>query len=203
MFADALPNYVNTSSPRVLAGLGTIARVVGNNEAIYGAKMPFAEAQARITTCWQPYHQALQGLIDDTLSRFGACLVIDCHSMPSLPSRAQPRQQIILGDAHGTSCSGSVTGFAQAALSQLGLDVRRNEPYAGGYITRHYGRPRENVHAIQIEVARGLYMNEAKFLKNQNFPELQRKIGLFLAAMAEMSALLLSGEDNSLPAAAE
>jgi N-formylglutamate deformylase len=203
MFSGPLPDYVNTTSPRVLAGLGTIARVVGNNEQIYASKIPFAEAQARITACWQPYHAALQGLIEATLDKFGVCLVIDCHSMPSLPGQPLFKQHIVLGDGHGTSCEPAVTGFIQATLNRLGLAVRRNEPYAGGYITRHYGRPRERVHAVQVEVARGIYMNEANFLRNANFPALRDKIGLFLAAIAEMSGALLTARGNILPAAAE
>jgi N-formylglutamate deformylase len=203
MFSGPLPDYVNSTSPRVLAGLGTIARVVGNNEPIYANKIPFTEAQARITACWQPYHAALQGLIESTLNQFGVCLVIDCHSMPSLPGQPVSKQHIVLGDGHGTSCEAGVTGFIQATLHRLGLAVRRNEPYAGGYITRHYGRPRERVQAVQVEVARGLYMNEANFLKSANFTPLREKMGLFLAAIAEMSGVLLTTNGGILYAAAE
>jgi N-formylglutamate deformylase len=203
MFSGPLPDYVNTTSPRVLAGLGTIARVVGNNEPIYANKIPFAEAQARIAACWQPYHATLQSLIEATLDKFGVCLVIDCHSMPSLPGQPVCKQHIVLGDGHGTSCEPAVTGFMQTTLNRLGLAVRRNEPYAGGYITRHYGCQRAGVQAVQVEVARGLYMNEANFLKNANFPALREKMGLFLAALAEMSGVLLTASGGILSAAAE
>ncbi|MDD2703985.1 MAG: N-formylglutamate amidohydrolase, partial [Acidocella sp.] len=82
MFADALPDYVNTTSPRVAAGLGTVARIVGTGEPIYARKLRFAEAKTRVETGWRPYHEALAGMIEETLGRFGHCLVLDCHSMP-------------------------------------------------------------------------------------------------------------------------
>src|ERR1700686_42300 len=138
MFTDKLPDYVNTASPRVHAGLGTIARIVGTGEPIYAGKLRFAEAQRRIQTCWQPFHDALSALIDETLARFGTCLVIDCHSMPTIPGRHAARADVILGDGHGTSCAPEWTNYMEAIFTGLGLNVRRNDPYAGGYITRNY-----------------------------------------------------------------
>ncbi len=83
MFADALPDWVNTTSARVGAGLGTIARVVASGESIYRGKLRFAEAEARVRSCWKPYHDALAGLIARHQDGFGSCLLIDCHSMPA------------------------------------------------------------------------------------------------------------------------
>ncbi len=163
MFADPLPGFVNTTSPRVGAGLGTIPRVVASGEAIYRARLPFAEAERRVRRCWQPYHDTLAALIEATRAQFGACLLIDCHSMPSpVGSGAAAGPDMVLGDAHGTACAPAVTRFVDQTLRDLGYLVRRNDPYAGGYVTRHYGRPREGVHVLQLEVARSLYMNEAR-----------------------------------------
>ena len=165
MFADALPPWVNTTSARVGAGLGTIARVVASGETIYRGKLPFAEAELRVSTCWQPFHDSLAALIGETRARFGVCLLIDCHSMPShghtVRSGAKPTD-FVLGDAHGTACTPRATRLVEGVLTGLGYTVQRNDPYAGGYITRHYGRPREGVHALQIEVARALYMDETR-----------------------------------------
>ncbi|MDW8445307.1 MAG: N-formylglutamate amidohydrolase [Acetobacteraceae bacterium] len=175
MFADPLPAYVNAASPRVGAGLGTIARVVSTGEAIYRRKLTFEEAEARIASCWRPYHEALAGLISETLHRFGCCLLIDCHSMPALaagPSR-EASPDVVVGDAHGTSCAPIATRRVEEALTVRGLRVRRNEPYAGGYVTRHYGRPREGVHALQIELARSLYMDEVRIERGRGFTRLQ------------------------------
>jgi N-formylglutamate deformylase len=204
MFEDSLPDFVNAASPRVLAGLGTIARIVGTGEPIYRHKMRFAEAEARIAACWQPYHAALQDLIDQSLSKFGMCLVIDCHSMPSTPGqRSQRVADVVLGDVHGTSCSPQMTGFIETKLTRLGLRVRRNDPYAGGYITRHYGRPRQNIHVLQIEMLRSLYMNEARFEKSARFEDVAAVISKLLSALVDVSAVLLQAPLIDSAAAAE
>lgn len=172
MFADPLPPWVNTTSPRVGAGLGTIARVVTSGEAIYHSKLRWSEAQERVRSCWQPYHDALAGLIEATVAMFGCCLLVDCHSMPATNGRlAGP--DFVLGDVHGTACGPQVTGFAEKTLAAHGYDVRRNDPYAGGYVTRHYGRPSGGVHALQIEVARRLYMDEGSLCKSAGFEVLR------------------------------
>ena len=189
MFEDALPDFVDTKSPRVRAGLGTIARVVGNGEPIYAGKLRFAEARARIDTCWRPFHDALGELIGQTMARFGSCLVIDCHSMPTQPGRQAGRVDIVLGDAYGNACLPAWMAFFEASFTGMGLRVRRNDPYAGGYITRHYGRPREGVQVVQIEVARGLYMNERHFTRGAQFGAAQRNMTVFLEAVVAASAL--------------
>ena len=159
MFVDALPDWVNTTSARVGAGLGTLARVVASGETIYRHKLSFGEAEFRVRTYWEPYHAALRRLLDETKRSFGACLLVDCHSMPAqAQSGGRTSPDIVLGDAHGTACSPIVMRAAERILTELGFKVRRNDPYAGGYVTRHYGRPREMIHAIQIELAaRPLY----------------------------------------------
>lgn len=189
MFEDELPDFVDTKSPRVRAGLGTIARVVGNGEPIYAAKLRFAEARARIDECWRPFHEALGGLIAQTQARFGSCLVIDCHSMPSQAGRQAGRADVVLGDAYGNACLPAWMAFFEVSFAGMGLRVRRNDPYAGGYITRHYGRPREGVQVVQVEVARGLYMNERHFTRSAQFEATQRRMSEFLAAVVEASAV--------------
>jgi N-formylglutamate deformylase len=169
MFEGPLPPWVNTGSPRVGAGLGTIPRIVATGEAIYRRRLTFAEAEARIRTCWEPYHAALAELIAETRARFGVCLLIDCHSMPAHPGFGAHSPDIVLGDAHGTACAPGATRLAEEILQGLGYRVRRNDPYAGGYVTRHYGRPRDGVHALQIEVARRLYMDEGRIERGPGF----------------------------------
>ncbi len=195
MFADALPPWVNTTSARVGAGLGTIARVVASGEAIYRGKLPFAEAEQRIRTCWQPFHEALAALIAEARSRFGACLLIDCHSMPShghsTRSGARPAD-FVLGDAHGTACTPRTARLVEELLADSGYTVRRNDPYAGGYITRHYGRPREGVHALQIEIARELYMDESRIERLPRFGSVQQDITRFIVALAGHAGQLLT-----------
>jgi N-formylglutamate amidohydrolase len=210
MFEDTLPDHVNATSPRVSAGLGTIARIVATGETIYRRKLRFAEAEHRIASCWQPYHVALQTLIDTTSRAFGVCLVIDCHSMPKPSPSGQAAQSadIVLGDGYGTTCSPQITAFIETKLRRLGFTVRRNDPYAGGYITRHYGRPRYNVHVLQIELARSLYMDERMIKKSENFADLTVQLREFLASLIEVASFLLPAANNAyslrgLPSAAE
>jgi N-formylglutamate deformylase len=189
MFADTLPLYVNTASPRVAAGLGTVARVVGAGEPIYARKLRFAEAQARVETGWRPFHAALARLIEETRARFGHCIVLDCHSMPTPLTRAAPRVDAVLGDGFGASCAATWSGFVAGELSAQGLSVRRNEPYAGGYITRHYGRPAADVQALQLELSRSLYMNERNFTRTARFTALQGQMTALLKALVRAERL--------------
>jgi N-formylglutamate deformylase len=194
MFADALPPWVNTTSARVGAGLGTIARIVASGEAIYRGKLCFAEAEQRIRTCWQPFHQTLAALIASTRAQFGTCLLIDCHSMPSHGHAARQGGRpatFVLGDAHGTACAPRTARLVEELLCRLGHPVRRNDPYAGGYITRHYGRPREGIHALQIEIARELYMDEARIERLPGFSAVQAAMTQFIGDLAVGAGTLI------------
>lgn len=184
MFDGPLPHWVNSSSPRVGAGLGTIARVAGAGEPVYRRKLSFSEAEERIRRFWQPYHAALAALIAETRAEFGYCLLIDCHSMPSHPAQTVNPPDFVLGDAHGTACAPRVMRLVEEWLGGMGYRTRRNDPYAGGYVTRHYGRPRDAVHALQLEVARPLYMDETRLERMPGMDPLRRDLGSLMANLA-------------------
>jgi N-formylglutamate amidohydrolase len=176
----------------VSAGLGTIARVVACGAEIYRGKLTYSEAERRIAELYRPYHAALGHLIDETFDRFGCCLLVDCHSMPSIggPNDADSgasRVDFVLGDCHGTSCSPMVTAVAEAALERQGYRVVRNTPYAGGFSTRNYGQPRRHRHALQIEVNRRLYMNETTHAKHPDFTRLRADLAAVVAALTAMT----------------
>ncbi len=192
MFADALPPWVNTTSPRVSAGLGTLARVVSSGEAIYRGLLLFEDAQRRVAACWQPYHDALAAEVDSARDRFGACLLVDCHSMPAHAcADRRPVPDIVLGDSHGASCAPAILRAVDGFLARRGYTVRRNDPYAGGYITRHYGRPATNVHAIQVEIARGLYMDETSLARGPGLPKVQADMTALVAFLSEQASRLM------------
>lgn len=185
MFDEPLPAWVNTTSPRVSAGLGTIPRVVAAGQSIYGHRLPFSLAEARIRDCWQPYHAVLSQLITATMAEFGYCLLVDCHSMPASPGGGRPEApEVVLGDVHGTACSNRVTRIFEDGFRAAGYRVGRNDPYAGGYTTRHYGRPRDGLHAIQIEIARGLYMNEARIEPHAGLARLSADMERLMSRLA-------------------
>lgn len=198
MFAEPLPDYVNARSPRVAAGLGTIARVVANGEEIYHDKLSFEEARQRIERHYFPYHRALQDLLDATQARFGCYLLVDCHSMPSVggPMDADPglkRLDIVLGDCHATSCAPAVMQLAERLLRNEGFTVRRNVPYAGGYTTRHYAAPRQGRHALQIEVNRALYMDELAIRPTPGLERISQAMTRLIRALSGLDARTLRG----------
>jgi N-formylglutamate amidohydrolase len=181
MFEDELPPYVNAASPRVAAGLGTVARVVANGQEIYAKKLRFADARARIEACWRPYHDALSNLLRSTRRQFGHCVLIDCHSMPSVGGpmerdAGRERVDFILGDCFGSSCAPHVIDRVEASLAGMGYAVARNTPYSGGFVTQHYGRPGDGIHTLQIEVNRGLYMDERTIERSAGFARLQEDL---------------------------
>ncbi|VBB69792.1 N-formylglutamate deformylase [invertebrate metagenome] len=188
MFADDLPAYVNTRSPRLAAGLGTIAKVVSTGAHIYASKLRFAEAEQRIHTFYQPYHQTLQHLVEVTRQRFGYCVVVDCHSMPSSGGimDADPQLQkvdFVLGDRFGTSCARVFITAAELALKAHGYHVIRNKPYAGGYTTCRYGHPNRHIHAFQIEINRRLYVDEKTYAPLPGLEALQETVIALVAAL--------------------
>lgn len=189
MFEDALPDFVLTNTPRVAAGLGTIARQVASGAEIYRRKLSFEDAQRRIQQLYMPYHAALSGLIQASLAKFSRCLLLDCHSMPSIGGPTDmdsgaERVDFVLGDCYGRSCAPQVTDMVEKFLFRLGYCVVRNSPYAGGYTTRHYGNPAAGVHVLQIEINRRLYMAELSHEKNSGFPQLQSRMTALIAQVA-------------------
>jgi N-formylglutamate amidohydrolase len=175
LFRDGLPHYANTQSVRVVGGLGTIARIVSESDEIYREPLSVEAALERINRLYTPYHETLSALLLEAKREFGLAVLIDCHSMPSSPTadRTIGRPDFVLGDRFGTSCSGELTRLAAAALEAQGYAVALNKPYAGGYITEHYGRPHKAQHVLQIEINRALYMNETSFAKSQGFERLR------------------------------
>jgi N-formylglutamate amidohydrolase len=190
MFADRLPPYVDQSSPRAAAGLGTIARIVSDGAEIYRDKLRFAEAKRRIETLYMPYHARLSDLLDDAHARWTRCLLVDCHSMPSgaPPGIAVGRPDFVLGDCHGSSCMAAITDLAERTLRTLGYAVARNDPYAGGFTTRHHGRPAQGRHALQIEINRGLYMDEARLEPRPYFATLAVHMTRLIAVLRDLMA---------------
>lgn len=202
MFEDALPDYANTRSPRIAAGLGTIARVVANGEEIYRGKLTFGEAFRRVNELYRPYHDALKDLVEATRTRFGLAVLIDCHSMPSVggpmdEDAGRRRYDIVLGDCHGTSCASALTDLVERFLVAQGYQVVRNNPYAGGYTTRHYGMPAEGLHALQIEINRTLYMNEATIERGPNLPRIAAHMTDLAAHLHQRLPALMTGPWDS------
>ncbi len=186
MFSGRLPTYANIRSVRVAGGLGTIARIVSETEEIYAGQLNVEEALGRIDRVYKPYHEALGGLLGATRAAFGFAVLVDCHSMPSTVrgSAGRLRPDVVLGDRYGTSCAAELSDLSADLLARLGYSVSRNKPYAGGYISEHYGRPDLGFHALQIEVNRALYMDEQRLILSTGFERLQRDLVDFVDELA-------------------
>ena len=178
LFAGRLPEFANTQSARVVCGLGTIARIVADTEEIYRERLPIGAAFERIERLYRPFHAALAELLESTRKRFGIAVLIDCHSMPSASMGQAPggRPHFVLGDRFGASCDAKLTRFIRDVLQGAGYDVQVNRPYAGGFITEYYGNPARGVQSLQLEVNRGLYLDEANLAKSKDFQKLVRTL---------------------------
>ena len=159
MFSDRIPVAAIEPSRRAVSGLGVIPRIGAEGRPLYRRRLRFAEARARLERYYHPYHEALLAEIAALKARFGSVILADMHSMPASSARGA---DIVLGDRFGTSCHGEVTDRVEAIFRDLGLVTVRNNPYAGGHTTEHYGRPHDAVHVIQIEINRSLYLDEAR-----------------------------------------
>jgi N-formylglutamate amidohydrolase len=189
MFDGRLPSFANTRSMRVAGGLGTVARVVGDAQEIYDQRIPVDDALRRIEGLYKPYHRALRKLVTRVHRDFGTAVLVDCHSMPSTagPKDERPRADIVIGDRYGTSCVGVIADTVEVALRERGYTVSRNKPYAGGFITEHYGNPAAGLHSIQLEINRGLYMDERRFERSKTFSTVSRDLEMVSDRLNEIA----------------
>ncbi len=188
MFEGRLPSFANTRSMRVAGGLGTVARVVGDAQEIYDQRIPVDDALSRIEMLYKPYHRALRRLFTRLHRDFGAAVLVDCHSMPSTAGHKdeRPRPEFVLGDRYGTSCVAPVSETVEHTLRMLGYSVSRNKPYAGGFITEHYGNPAAGLHSIQLEINRALYMDEKRYERSKNFAHLAADLETLARRLGEI-----------------
>ncbi len=201
MFDGPLPPFVNAISPRASIGLGTIPRIVGHDQPIYPGRISFDEAQRRIDSLYYPYHAHLESLVRETRMRFGVCVLMDCHSMPTPAAPGFARPDIVLGDGFGATCAAEIAETAERIFSASGLKVERNRPYAGGFTTRHYGRPRLGVHTLQIEIARSLYMNEDTLTPSSGLQRVAAVLAKVVDAVAHLDLPLAHAPASDLRAA--
>ena len=190
MFEEPLPAHANTSSLRVASGLGTIARLVAEGVEVYDRKLALTEIEERLDRVYRPYHARLGQLLQAARAAHGRAILVDCHSMPSIPAPGDTdggrrRPDIVLGDRFGTTASADFVDWTRHAFREAGFVVARNNPYAGGFTTHHYGRPAEGLHTLQIEINRALYMDEVAIRPSADFAEIARGIDSVVARLVQ------------------
>ena len=207
MFAGKLPTFANTKSQRIAGGLGTIARIVADRQEIYRNKLDVEEVLDRVERIYKPYHEALRNILAKTHMAFGYAVLLDCHSMPSTKRHQHQKfkPDFVIGDRYGTSAAGEIVHWVTQILRDLGYKVAINKPYAGGFITEHYGRPKEGLHAIQIEINRGIYMKENNMEASREFDHIRVDLLEFVTRLGETVEMqflgqYLQGSQDSLAA---
>jgi N-formylglutamate deformylase len=172
-------------------GLGLIRRLVVPGVPIYDRRLGVAEALARIEAIYLPYHAMLRELRTRLLERHGTLWHVNWHSMKSVGNamtpdgEGAPRPDFVVGDLRGRSAHAAATGTVAGILEGMGYRVAVNVPYAGGKILREMGDPQARVHSIQIEINRGLYLNELQVEKTGGFERLRRDLATFSAALVK------------------
>ena len=179
---EPLPSHANPTY-RSEWGLGVVRRLLGPREPIYDRPLSAAEIDRRIEAYHRPYHDALGAMLDAAHRDFACVYHLNCHSMLS-KGRGIARPDFVLSDGDGETCDPDFRAFVQAKLEAMGYGVSINDPFKGGEIVRRYGRPHEQRHSLQIEIRRGLYMDEKTVEKSADFDAIRTAISELLEAIA-------------------
>ncbi len=155
-------------SPRTRGGLGLIPSRLPGAGAIWSRPIRREELNRRVVAIHRPYHEALERLLEQARLRFGAAVLLDCHSMPPR-GPGQDGADLVLGDRHGISMAAALVDMVEDTAEEHGYRVARNDPYAGGYVVARHGRPDRNIHALQLEIDRSTYLDARLKLPGQGF----------------------------------
>ena len=175
-------------SPRTAAGYGVIPRLTGDGRALYDRRLSLDEARRRIAGTHTPYHSALAERMRAARAQFGEAVLVDWHSMPARATQGPGGARgpdVVLGDRHGASCSAELTRRLRRAFEALGWRVALNQPYAGGWTTQSWGRPSEGFHAIQIELNRALYFDEAARSPGPGWSRTEKGVARVIATLLD------------------
>lgn len=192
MFSDGPPRICGIPTARVAAGLGCLPNVASRGDVIYNRLLTKAEGEARLRDIHDVWHTYLAVQLAELKKTYGAAILVDCHSMPSVQPGRRHLADIVLGDRFGSSCDHRLTSRVERAFRGFGLTVARNAPYAGGYMTRKYGRPKRGLHALQIEINRGLYMDERLIQRNERFAEMRTIAASIIREVLDVSKDILT-----------
>ncbi len=157
---------------RARLGFGVVPTRLGLHMDIYPHDICADLIGYRLKTLYRPYHDALKNLLHSAKDQCGHAVLLDCHSMPGSDQSGEKRTDIVLGNRYGAACRPKTIAFIEHVFTSLGYRVRRNDPYAGGFITEHYGRPHMNIEAVQIEINKDLYLNPLSLEKNEGWDKL-------------------------------
>lgn len=187
MFFDYPREDIGLNQQRSRYGLGIIHKVTADSQPIYAGKISYKEAEERIKNVYDVYHQTLKNLIDRTIAKFGFCLVLDCHSMPSKICSIiseSPRIDFCLGNLFEQSCPNKISFYVENELSKREYYVSKNRPYSGAFITFNYCEPRKQSYTLQLEINRVIYADENTLEKNSNFQRVSYDLSKVVTQLA-------------------
>ncbi len=163
-------------SSKARGGLGLVPTRTQSLGRIWHNKLQKGDIEQRITNHHRPYHHALDDLIQTTARKFGGAVLLDVHSMPTLLHLDVP-PAVVIGDRFGRSASHWVSDVISNCVERdFSYDVAVNTPYAGGHILERHAAPHRNIHAVQIEVDRKLYLNSLMLEPSQNISTIQKLV---------------------------
>ncbi len=174
--ADTVEGVAST----VRATRGLVWRLTGDGDALHTRRLTQPELQARLVDVYRPYHAAIRAAIDRKVARFGRAVLLAAHSMPSAGRGTSPnaaeggRADVVPGSRGRTSADPRYIDLVEDHAKAAMFSVRHDEPYRGGFSTAHYGNPREHEHAVQVELARRLYMDEQSLVPRPEFDAVRR-----------------------------
>jgi N-formylglutamate deformylase len=181
--SDVDSEVVEGERSDVLLHHGLVWRTTSDGEPALARRLTRAELDERLDRIWRPYHRTLASLIEAKRARFGLCVVVAAHSMPSVErsggngrgggSPSRPRADVVPGTRGRRSAGARYIDAVEALATARGWTVRHDEPYAGGFTTQHYGRPADAVHVVQVELARRLYLDEATLRPSPAFGQVR------------------------------
>lgn len=171
---DSKPLY---NDGRVITGL--VPHTNFNGESLYEGKTPNEhEISRRVETYYRPYYHKVAQILEDIKAKFGQALLFDAHSIRKVVPgiRQEPFPDLILGDNDEQSASKEIIRSAYSTLGIGKYDLQHNHPFRGGHITRYFGKPKENIHALQLEMAKTNYMDDSETVFDETRAEEIRKI---------------------------
>lgn len=192
MYFDYPADKIIFENSRCRSGYGLIHRVTATSKPIYAAPISYAEVLLRIKNVYDVYHKRLNALVSKHVQKFGFCIVLDCHSMPSKICTIMDDNKkidICLGDLFSQSCPLEISDILLRELQSKGYEVLKNVPYSGAYTTFNYCQPRKKIYTLQLEINRSLYANEQELAKNPSFNKIQSDV---CASILKFAKSLLS-----------
>jgi N-formylglutamate amidohydrolase len=185
---------------------GLVWRTTSEGEPALARKLSRVELEERLERVWRPYHRTLAGLVERKRARFGLCVVLAAHSMPSVERRGarvtggggsgssdksannKQRADVVPGTRGRRSAAGKFIDFVEEHARRRGWSVRHDDPYAGGFTTQHYGRPEQGVHVVQVELARRLYLDEVTLRPGPDFEGVRRWCRELVAELGRLAS---------------